>query len=235
MESESIFLKKVVHILYEKTKRYLFEFLKRKRMTWMKKNRTGKLWTKAFVCGFILTVLLSFTGFSASCDLLTQNMLRLHVVANSDGAEDQRIKLAVRDAVLLEAAQWYGDAKDFDTALAAVCTHLESIEKAANRVLRTEGVPYRAAAEICDVYFPTRVYEDITVPAGKYRTLRIRLGEGDGKNWWCVLFPTVCVSGASDLTDLPAGAQGAVSSEDTLQVRFKTVEIFTRLRELFDA
>lgn len=201
----------------------------------MKMKRNGRLWAKAAACGFVLTVLLSFTEFFAECDLLRRNMLRLHVVAQSDSEEDQRIKLCVRDAVLEEASKWYGEAEDFDTALAAVCTNLQSIEAAANRALEAQGADYSAQAEVCDAYFPTRVYDDVRIPAGKYRTVRVTLGKAEGQNWWCVLFPTVCVSGASDLADLPQGAQSAAAEGDTLKVKFKTAEIFTRVLEFFDA
>lgn len=201
----------------------------------MKKRINEKLLFRAVVCGFLLSVLLSFTGFFAECDLLSRNVLRLHIPANSDSAADQAVKLAVRDAVLEEAALWYGNAEDFDTALAAVCTHLESIEAAANRVLEAENISYEAKAEVCDAYFPTRVYAYGRLPAGKYRTLQISLGEAEGKNWWCVLFPSVCISGASELDLIPETASKTVRNEEKMTVRFKTAEIFTSLLELFDA
>lgn len=201
----------------------------------MRENRNITLLLRAAACGFILTVLLSFTGFSARCDLLSRNVLRLHIPANSDSAEDQAVKLLVRDAVLEETALWCGDTGEFSTALAAVCTHLESLEEAANRVLEAENMPYTAKAEVCDAYFPTRVYESGKLPAGKYRTVRISLGEAEGKNWWCVLFPSICVSGASEIERIPEAARGAVAEEGDMKVRFKAAEIFTSLLEFFDA
>ena len=125
----------------------------------LKKRIRKDLLLRAAACGFVLTVLLSFTGFSAQCSALENNVLRLHVIANSDTDADQAVKLKVRDAVLREAQRWYGSAEGFDEALAAVCTHLESLENAANDVLRAEGVPYRATAEVCAMYFPTRTYD----------------------------------------------------------------------------
>ena len=153
-------------------------------------------------------------------------MLRLHVIANSDTDADQAVKLKVRDAVLREAQRWYGSAEGFDEALAAVCTHLESLENAANDVLRAEGVPYRATAEVCAMYFPTRTYDAGSLPAGKYRTLRISLGAAEGKNWWCVVFPALCVPGASDIGDLPAGTEEVVTDAERFEVKFKAAELF---------
>lgn len=201
----------------------------------MKKFLKKEILLRAAACGFILTVLLSFTGFSAQCGALEENVLRLHVLANSDSAADQAVKLRVRDAVLQEAKKWYGDAENFGEALAAVCTHLESVEAAANRVLEAENMPYGAKAEICEMYFSTRAYENFKLPAGKYRTLRISLGEANGKNWWCVVFPALCVPGASDLESLPDGVGDVVSRPEKFEVKFKTAELFNRLLELFDA
>lgn len=194
-----------------------------------------KIIFRAIVCGFILTVLLSFTDFSSRCEQLSENVLRLHVLANSNSEEDQSVKLRVRDAVLAEAQNWYGDAEDFDTALLEICTHLESLEAAANRILSEEGLPYRATAEVCSAYFPTRTYETGSMPAGKYRTLRISLGEAEGKNWWCVVFPSLCVSGASDLDCLPEKTQKIITQSDQFEIRFKAVEIFSSIRDFFDA
>ena len=99
---------------------------------------------RAMACGLILTVLLNLAGFSAQCAALEENIVRLHVIANSNDEADQAVKLRVRDAVLREAEQWYGDAEDFDTAVTALCTHLESLEAAANSVLKAENLPYCA-------------------------------------------------------------------------------------------
>ncbi len=102
---------------------------------------------RAMACGLILTVLLNLAGFSAQCAALEENIVRLHVIANSNDEADQAVKLRVRDAVLREAEQWYGDAEDFDTAVTALCTHLESLEAAANSVLKAENLPYCAKAD----------------------------------------------------------------------------------------
>ena len=176
-------------------------------------NRT--LLLRAMACGLILTVLLNLAGFSAQCAALEENIVRLHVIANSNDEADQAVKLRVRDAVLREAEQWYGDAEDFDTAVTALCTHLESLEAAANSVLKAENLPYCAKAEVW-----------------RYRTLRISLGKAEGKNWWCVVFPALCMPGASDLSNLPDDTDTLVREPESYEVKFKVAEIFSRLREL---
>ena len=176
-------------------------------------NRT--LLLRAMACGLILTVLLNLAGFSAQCAALEENIVRLHVIANSNDEADQAVKLRVRDAVLREAEQWYGDAEDFDTAVTALCTHLESLEAAANSVLKAENLPYCAKAEVCEMYFPTRTYESFKLPAGRYRTLRISLGKAEGKNWWCVVFPALCMPGATYPTCLMIPIHSCVNRKAT--------------------
>ena len=108
-------------------------------------------------------------------------MVRLHVVANSDSEEDQAVKLLVRDAVLEEAARWYGDASSMEEASAVLCTHLQSLTGTARKVLEEQGFSYSAQAEMTEMYFTTRDYGSFRLPAGRYRTLRVTLGEGAGK------------------------------------------------------
>ena len=153
-------------------------------------TRKHRLLGRALVCGFVLAALCSFFPFAAACGQLPRDVVRLHVVANSNGAEDQAVKLLVRDAVLEEAARWYQGAGSMEEASSQLCTHLQSIAGAARQVLGEQGVDYSATAQMTEMYFPTRDYGDFRLPAGRYRTLRVTLGEGAGKNWWCVVFPS---------------------------------------------
>ena len=202
-------------------------------------NRT--LLLRAMACGLILTVLLNLAGFSAQCAALEENIVRLHVIANSNDEADQAVKLRVRDAVLREAEQWYGDAEDFDTAVTALCTHLESLEAAANSVLKAENLPYCAKAEVCEMYFPTRTYESFKLPAGRYRTLRISLGKAEGKNWWCVMYPNLCFANSMYEVDAGSGEKlrevldpkeyASVLQKGNYQVRFKLLDLLNQVLE----
>lgn len=190
---------------------------------------------KALACGFILTVLASFYPFAAACGELPQNVVRLHVVANSNSQQDQAVKLLVRDAVLEEASRWYGDATSMEEASSQLCTHLESIAGAARETLQREGAFYSAQAQVTEMYFPTRDYGDFRLPAGRYRTLRITLGEGEGHNWWCVVFPSLCLPAAGDdpLLALPEGERQVVEDSQHMEVKWKAVELWESLREFF--
>lgn len=197
-------------------------------------TRKRRLLGRALVCGFVLAALCSFFPFAAACGQLPRDVVRLHVVANSNGAEDQAVKLLVRDAVLEEAARWYQGAGSMEEASSQLCTHLQSIAGAARQVLREQGAGYSATAQMTEMYFPTRDYGDFRLPAGRYRTLRVTLGEGAGKNWWCVVFPSLCLPAATQeeaLLTLPEGERQVVEGGQEVQVKLKAVELWESLRE----
>lgn len=197
-------------------------------------TRKRRLLGKALVCGFVLAALCSFFPFAAACGQLPRDVVRLHVVANSNGAEDQAVKLLVRDAVLEEAARWYQGAGSMEEASSQLCTHLQSIAGAARQVLGEQGMGYSATAQMTEMYFPTRDYGDFRLPAGRYRTLRVTLGEGAGKNWWCVVFPSLCLPAATQeeaLLTLPEGERQVVEGGQDVQVKLKAVELWESLRE----
>lgn len=197
-------------------------------------TRKRRLLGRALVCGFVLAALCSFFPFAAACGQLPRDVVRLHVVANSNGAEDQAVKLLVRDAVLEEAARWYQGAGAMEEASSQLCTHLQSIAGAARQVLGEQGVGYSATAQMTEMYFPTRDYGDFRLPAGRYRTLRVTLGEGAGKNWWCVVFPSLCLPAATQeeaLLTLPEGERQVVEGGQDVQVKLKAVELWESLRE----
>lgn len=197
-------------------------------------TRKRRLLGKALVCGFVLAALCSFFPFAAACGQLPRDVVRLHVVANSNGAEDQAVKLLVRDSVLEEAARWYQGAGSMEEASSQLCTHLQSIAGAARQVLGEQGVGYSATAQMTEMYFPTRDYGDFRLPAGRYRTLRVTLGEGAGKNWWCVVFPSLCLPAATQeeaLLTLPEGERQVVEGGQGVQVKLKAVELWESLRE----
>ncbi len=126
---------------------------------------------------------------------LYTSLTRLHVVANSDTAFDQELKLKVRDAVVEEVARMTCNTKDSDEAYNLLKDNLPHIERVAQEIVFSEGFDYTVTGTICQSYpFPRRTYDTFTLPAGNYRTLRIEIGEARGQNWWCVVFPPLCTS-----------------------------------------
>jgi|AGTN01.1.fsa_nt_gi stage II sporulation protein R len=130
----------------------------------------------------------------ALCGAWKQEPLRLHIVANSDSEADQQIKMEVRDAVLKATQQGIEACENETEAEEYVSGHLEIIIETANAVLEEKGAGYRAQAAVGTYHFPDRTYQNVTYPEGDYRALRIILGEGRGHNWWCVMFPPLCIS-----------------------------------------
>ncbi|MBQ4062181.1 MAG: stage II sporulation protein R [Christensenellaceae bacterium] len=121
--------------------------------------------------------------------------LRLHIVANSDSALDQSVKLEVRDAVLELSQDIFSDSFSLNSALEAAISNKELFEEKANEILKTNGLDYSAKAQIGEFTFPKRDYGSIIYPAGEYTALRLVLGKGEGHNWWCVMYPSLCYTG----------------------------------------
>jgi stage II sporulation protein R len=119
-------------------------------------------------------------------------VLRLHVIANSDGEEDQRVKLQVRDRVVEYMNAWAGATSTFPEAKAYAEEHLEEIQRIAREVLRENGLDYEATASVGIYPFPDRTYGEVAFPAGDYYAVKVELGRARGANWWCVLFPPLC-------------------------------------------
>ena len=133
------------------------------------------------------------TMLIADKEKLQNELIRLHVVAASDSAEDQALKLRVRDAVVESLQRDMVNVADPEQARAYLQENLPKIEALANRVLTAAGCPDVATVTLQLEEFATRYYDTFTLPAGIYEALRITIGEGEGRNWWCVVFPTLCV------------------------------------------
>ena len=196
------------------------------------KHMNEKLLFRSLACGLVLTCVLGWLPTAAVAEQLPENIIRLHVVAHSDSAEDQALKLKVRDAVLKEAEAYCHEAESREEANFQICTHLESIAGAANQVVAAEGFPYEARAQVTEMFFPTKDYEGFTLPAGRYRALRVTIGEAKGHNWWCVVFPALCLPAAADqdaLASLPKEQREA--AQGNYKVRFKLTEWYETVRE----
>ena len=137
------------------------------------------------------------SSVSQTVDRLQADVLRLHILANSDSEEDQTLKLAVRDRLLSCSEEIFGDAETMEEVREAARQGLDRIRELARQVVREQGFTYDVQAELVEMPFDERVYEDLTMPAGEYETLRITIGEAEGHNWWCVMYPPLCIPAAS--------------------------------------
>lgn len=123
---------------------------------------------------------------------LADEVLRFHVLANSDSEEDQALKMKVKETVISYMKEEFPDAKSADETKNWVKHHETDLEKVAEKVIRDEGYHYPVKAELTTSYFPDKTYGDITFPRGNYEALRIEIGKAKGRNWWCVLYPNLC-------------------------------------------
>lgn len=166
---------------------------------------------------------------------LAEKLIRLHVVANSDTEADQQQKLLVRDAVLSAAEKLMQDAEDPKEALKA---GLDDMARAAEKTLRASGCTDAVRVRLGKEVFPTRDYETFSLPAGVYTSLRVELGEGRGHNWWCVIFPSLCMTASMDDLRAAAVSAGFTQGEVSLiteagggyVLRFKLLELLQKMK-----
>ena len=155
------------------------------------------LWEAALLLAFGLT-LTAGVWASTSESALAGQVLRLHVVANSDSDQDQALKLLVRDAVLAQADRILDGVSDRQSAEQALTPHLDELAQTAAEVLAAEGCRDAVTVTLADQWFPTKEYDGFSLPAGQYRALRVTVGEGQGRNWWCVVFPPLCLGSVTE-------------------------------------
>ena len=147
---------------------------------------------------FVFTGMGAFLVFTENCEEVSGEVLRLHIPANSDSDDDQQIKLRVRDFILAEFSDKLSGSENLDDAEEKAREILPEIERKATDFLHENGFSYGAKAELVTMDFTTREYDRLILPAGNYRALRITLGSGNGHNWWCVIFPQLCLPSACE-------------------------------------
>ncbi len=183
----------------------------------------------AFV--FIFIGLMPIHGESEIYD----SVLRLHVLANSDSEEDQALKLLVRDSILAHSAEIFEGCQTREEAIAVINANRDSLEAAAKKTVTDAGYDYPVRIELCEEEYPTKSYEAMCFPSGEYLSLRVLIGEAEGQNWWCVLFPPLCLSAATErrvaedafiAVGLTDDQYKIITETDTptYQVRFKILE-----------
>ena len=197
-------------------------------------SAAGRTVFKAVLCAVLICSLMSMTEFSAQSEEISESVLRLHILANSDSEEDQNLKLNVRDLVQKMCYNMYKDIDSREEAESVVREHLDEITAAAQSEVYRLGYDYPVKAELTNMYFTNRVYDDITLPAGYYDAVRITIGEGMGHNWWCVMFPPICISTAestADISDVLSDEQTQLVTDKSYSCKFKVYEVFCDISE----
>lgn len=185
----------------------------------------------SLLTALIICCCLNITAFSGQCDEIRSKMLRMHVIANSDSEADQDLKLKVRNAVLEAGKEVFDGSVTASDAKERIIPQTDKLESAALDVIESEGYSYDVKITVSDEYFPTRTYDNsVTLPAGVYTAVKVVIGEGKGHNWWCVMFPPMCLPAA----DAECGIDDVLTEEesrivkggDKYKIKFKIVEIY---------
>lgn len=196
-----------------------------------------KTFTKALCFGLILSIVFSALYFSAECKTISDSVLRLHILANSDSADDQALKLRVRDEILKKSGELLATASNKEEAEQLTAQQMQAIVDDAQAFVYSQGYDYDVKASLLNMPFNTRIYGDIAMPAGNYDALRITIGEGGGHNWWCVMYPPICLPAAEEkqgLSDvLDDGQLQIVENEPQYEIKFKFVEIYESIAQFF--
>ncbi len=169
-------------------------------------------------------------GAVKTSEHISNKVFRLHILANSDSTYDQNIKLMLKNYILENTQDIIGG-KTLDEAIENAKNNTKEITDMCNEYLKSKGFDYKVKVNVVKEYFKTRVYDDFTLPAGRYNSLKIEIGEGKGHNWWCIVFPSVCLSACTEsMGDYLTDDEMSLVS-NTYSPKFKIVEIYESAKE----
>ena len=197
--------------------------------------------TTAIIISIIFLLLWNISVFAYQCGEIRSDVLRLHILANSDSEEDQQLKLKVRDAILEEGFEIFDGSVTIENAVNKISPQMNRIKETAEKIIKENGFNYDVTVTLDEEFFSTRIYNDsVTLPAGKYLALKVIIGSGEGKNWWCVMFPALCLPAAEtnqrEEIDkvLNSDEEEIILESSKYAVKFKIVEIIESLKEKVD-
>ncbi len=192
----------------------------------------------AALAAFVICIFVSTYNLDKSCENIRQNVLRLHIIAASDEEKDQEIKLALRDKLLGEGKEIFSGSKSKHQAEEKIRKELAYIEETACDFLESNGSADKATVTLERCFFPTRKYDSFTLPAGYYDALKVVIGEGKGKNWWCVMFPALCLpaasEGISDFDGLLTEGQQKIITDEKYELRLWFVEKWQKIKNMYN-
>ncbi len=194
-------------------------------------NKAIKIFVPLFL---VFAFLFSYiTPFIKTSEDISEEVFRLHILANSDSAEDQQLKLKVRDEILKKGESVFASSESLEETIELCKENIGLFKETAERCLKENGSNYDVKVYVDKEYFNTREYDKITLPSGIYNALKIEIGQGKGHNWWCVMFPAICLSSVTDdelNKYLTEDEQKLVNSDSKYEVRFKIVEIYEKVK-----
>lgn len=200
---------------------------------------------KRYIFFSVIILLLVITGRYAVKEQrdISRQVIRFHILANSDSIQDQSLKLKVRDRILADFKDKLSGSENIAQTRDILCREISAISKSAEDEIKAQGYSYPVNVYMARDYFPTKEYGDIRLPAGVYEALRVEIGEAKGKNWWCVMFPPLCYVDVTQKT-IPARdkqtLKNVLDDEEytlvtektpTVKIRFKVVEIWNSIKD----
>lgn len=194
-----------------------------------------KMLFKSLSIGLVFAVIFTLVPFKAECENISNELFRLHILANSDSEEDQELKLMVRNKVLEYTKNLYKNSNSKSDTISTTADNLNNILAVAQNEVYKRGYNYPVTGEITKMYFNTRTYGNSTIPSGMYDALRIKIGKAEGHNWWCVMYPSFCVGESISLNDtnLSESEKDLIKDESNFKVKFKIVEWFEKIKSFF--
>ena len=176
-------------------------------------------------CG--LGIASHYIGAPKPAEELSKEVLRLHILANSDGNADQKLKLEVRDFIVREYKSQFSSFKSKDESIEYFASRLDEVRQKVDNYLELSGVSYTSQIEILKTTFPDREYSGNLYPQGEYDAMRILLGEAKGANWWCVLYPPLCFANVQ----IDPSYEPTEAGKDKIEVRWKFLGVFNSKKE----
>ena len=194
-------------------------------------SKTIKLFIPIFL---IILIIGSYVSpFIKASENISNQIFRLHILANSDSAEDQQLKLKVRDNILVSGEELFKNCKTLEEIINVSNQNIKYFQKIAENTIKENGYTYSVKVYVDKEYFNTRHYDKITLPSGIYNALKIEIGAAKGHNWWCVMFPAICLPAVSDdeINKILSDDEiELINSNDKYEIRFKIVEIYEKIK-----
>lgn len=194
-------------------------------------SKTLKIFVPIFLS--LLVVFTYVTPFIQTSEKISEEVFRLHILANSDSEEDQALKLKVRDHILYESEALFKNCTTLEDVVSVSKNNLDYFKDIAQKCIYDNGYNYKVNVYVDKEYFNTRKYDKITLPSGIYNALKIEIGSAQGHNWWCVMFPAICLPAVSDdeiNKILDEEEIELINSDNKYEIRFKIVEIYEKIK-----
>ncbi len=194
-------------------------------------SKTIKLFIPIFL---IILIIGSYVSpFIKTSENISNQIFRLHILANSDSDEDQQLKLKVRDNILVSGEELFKNCKTLEEIINVSNQNIKYFQKIAENTIKENGYTYPVKVYVDKEYFNTRHYDKITLPSGIYNALKIEIGAAKGHNWWCIMFPAICLPAVSDdeINKILSDDEiELINSNDKYEIRFKIVEIYEKIK-----